>query len=162
MTRKFTHIASLRRTLEVRKGCTMEIRINDEILIPASELHWSFSKSSAPGGQGVNTTDSRVRLSWNVVETKALPDELKRRALERLKLEHDGEISVVAEAERSQLQNRLAALDRMRDVIEAAVAPPPPPRRKTRPTRQSREDRIAEKKHHSEIKRNRKVGELED
>lgn len=139
----------------------MEIRINDQILIPASELHWSFSKSSAPGGQGVNTTDSRVRLSWNVLETKALPDDLKKRAIEHLKIEHDGEVSVVYEAERSQLQNRLAALDRMREIISAAIAPPPPPRRKTRPPRASKEERLAEKKHHSEIKKNRRVDDAE-
>lgn len=140
----------------------MEIRVNEEILIPASELHWSFSKSSAPGGQGVNTTDSRVRLSWNVLQTKALPDDLKKRAIEHLKIEHDGEVSVVSEAERSQLQNRMAAVERMKELIATAIAPPPSPRRKTRPPRQSKEDRLAEKKHHSEIKRNRKVDNIED
>lgn len=140
----------------------MEIRVNDEILIPASELQWSFSKSSAPGGQGVNTTDSRVRLTWNALKTQSLPEDLKKRAIAQLPLDHDGEVSVVSEAERSQLQNRHAALERMADLIRTAIAPPPPPRVETKPTRQSREERIADKKHHSEIKRNRRVEDFDE
>lgn len=139
----------------------MEITVNDQIIIPASELHWSFSKASAPGGQGVHTTDSRVRLSWSPTETNALAPELKKRAVDSLKCDHQGFVHVVVETERSQLQNRHTALERMADLIREAIAPPPPPRVRTRPTRSSREDRLAEKKHHSEIKRNRQV-DLED
>lgn len=142
----------------------MEIRINDQILIPESELRWSFSKSSAPGGQGVNTTDSRARLSWNLVRTTVLPDELKQRALINLegKIESDGDVSVVVESERSQLQNRLIALDRMRDLIREAIAPPPAPRVATRPSRASREERLGEKRHQSDIKKNRRTPRDED
>lgn len=135
----------------------MEIRINDEITIPAAELHWSFSKSSAPGGQGVNTTDSRVRLGWNPSTTQSLPEELKERAVENLKCDRDGFVQVAVETERSQLQNRLAALDRMKDLITEAIAPPPPPRVGTKPTRASREERLSEKKRNSSIKKNRRV-----
>lgn len=133
----------------------MEIHVTDQITIPASELLWSFSKSSAPGGQGVNTTDSRVRLGWNPSTSSALPDELRERALSRLKCDKDGLIHVVAESERSQFQNRLAAIDRMAEVIRSAIAPPPPPRRKTRPTRAAREERITTKKRLGLLKRNR-------
>lgn len=133
----------------------MEIHVTDQITIPASELLWSFSKSSAPGGQGVNTTDSRVRLGWNPSTSSALPDELRERALSRLKCDKDGLIHVVAESERSQFQNRLAAIDRMGEVIRSAIAPPPPPRRKTRPTRAAREERITTKKRLGLLKRNR-------
>lgn len=137
----------------------MEIRVNETILIPATELHWSFSKSSAPGGQGVNTTDSRVRLGWNVFETNALPEDLKNRAIQNLqeKADRDGDVNVVVESERSQLQNRLVALDRMRDLILEAIEEPPAPRIETKPSRHAKDERIADKKHHSEIKRNRRA-----
>lgn len=133
----------------------MEIHVTDQITIPASELQWSFSKSSAPGGQGVNTTDSRVRLGWNPSTSSALPDDLKQRALSRLKCDRDGLIHVVAESERSQFQNRLAAIERMAEIIQSAIAPPPPPRRKTRPTRAAREERITSKRRLGILKRNR-------
>ena len=133
----------------------MEVRVNDQITIPASELRWSFSKSSAPGGQGVNTTDSRVRLSWNLLQTQALPEHLRTRALKALKCDTDGEVHVVVETERSQLQNRLAALERMAEIVRKAIAPPPAKRVKTRPSRAAREERLTEKKRNSEIKKSR-------
>ena len=76
--------------------------IQSGIAIPAAELHWRFSRSSGPGGQGVNTADSRVELSWNLAETAALPPALKARALERLSGRLvDGVITIAASEHRA-------------------------------------------------------------
>ncbi|MGH8794550.1 MAG: aminoacyl-tRNA hydrolase, partial [Stackebrandtia sp.] len=86
------------------------LRVNASVAVPEAELGWRFSRSSGPGGQGVNTTDSRVELSLDVGETTALSQTQRERALERL---HgrlvDGVLTVVASEYRSQLRNRDAA-----------------------------------------------------
>jgi ribosome-associated protein len=126
-------------------------------MIPAAELSWRFSRASGPGGQGVNTTDSRVELSWDLAGSETLPPALRERAVERLGHRLvNGVLTVVASEHRSQLRNREAAAARLAGIVASAIAPPPRSRRATRPTRGSVERRIAEKKRRGQTKRNRR------
>lgn len=127
--------------------------------IPDAELGWRFSRSSGPGGQGVNTADSRVELSWNLAASSALSPVHKARALERLAGRLvDGVLTIAASEHRAQLRNREAARARLAALLRDAIAPPPRTRRPTRPSRASVERRLAEKKRRSEIKRHRRGG----
>jgi ribosome-associated protein len=133
------------------------LTVQPGVVIPEAELGWRFSRSSGPGGQGVNTADSRVELSWNVAESAALPEPLKARALERLAGRLvDGVLTISASEHRAQLRNRIAAETRLLALVRDAVAPPPKARRATRPSKGSVERRIAAKKRRSTIKQNRR------
>jgi len=112
---------------------------------------WRFSRSSGPGGQGVNTTDSRVELTVDLA--RVLPAHLLARAAERL---GTTVVTVTAQEHRSQLQNREAAAQRLTALLREAVAPPPAPRRPTRPTRASKERRLQVKRQRSDLKRSRR------
>ena len=104
--------------------------------VPEAELSWRFSRSSGPGGQSVNTTDSRAELSFDVQRAASLPEHLRVRALGRLGDRLAGGVLTVAASEqRSQLQNRDAAEQRLAQLLREAVAPPPKVRRPTRPAR---------------------------
>lgn len=121
--------------------------------IPEAELSWRFSRSSGPGGQSVNTADSRVELSYDLAGSTALPDHLRQRALSRLAGRLvDGVLTITASEYRSQHRNREAARARLVEVLTEAMAPPPRPRKASRPTRGSRERRLAGKKRRSETK----------
>lgn len=134
------------------------LRVTRTIVVPERELRWRFSHSSGPGGQSVNTADSRVELSLDVSATSALGPVQRARALERLRDRLvDGVLTVTASEHRSQLQNREAALERMGEVLAAAVAPPPPKRRATRPSRGAVERRLADKKRRARTKRLRRA-----
>jgi ribosome-associated protein len=125
--------------------------------IPPEELSWRFSRSAGPGGQSVNTTDSRVELSYDLARSTALPPAQKQRALRALAGRlTDGVLTVTASETRSQLRNREAAAERMAALLTEATGPPPPPRRPTRPSRAARERRLANKRRTSEIKRLRR------
>jgi ribosome-associated protein len=127
------------------------------VTVPEAELSWRFSRSSGPGGQGVNTTDSRAELSFDVQRSSALPEHLRVRAVRRLGSRLvDGVLTVAASEQRSQLQNREAAEQRLAQLLREALAPPPPPRRPTRPTRGSQERRLDAKKQRSQLKRGRR------
>lgn len=127
------------------------------MVIPDGELRWRFSRSSGPGGQSVNTADSRVELSFDVAGTTALGPVQQARALERLAGRLvDGVLTVAASDERSQLRNREAARERLASILAEAVAPPPPSRRPTRPTRSAVERRLAEKRRRAQTKRLRR------
>ncbi len=134
-----------------------ELRVTDRLGIPVAELAWRFSRSSGPGGQGVNTTDSRVELSWDLAASQALPEPLRERAVARLggRLV-GGVLTVTASEHRSQLRNREAAAARLVALVAAAIAPPPARRRPTRPSKGSVERRIAAKKHRGTIKKFRR------
>jgi ribosome-associated protein len=126
-------------------------------VIPADELSWRFSRSPGPGGQSVNTTDSRAELSYNLAESAVLPPALKERALAALAGRlTDGVLTVTASEYRSQLRNREAAAERMSDLLTQATGPPPRPRRPTKPSRGARERRLAAKQRRSQIKRLRR------
>lgn len=133
--------------LEVRQG----------ISIPEADLQWRFSRSSGPGGQSVNTSDSRAELSINIETAAGLSDFMRTRALERLASRLvDGVLTVAAQENRSQLANREAALRRMRDLLREATAPPPKKRRPTKPSRGAVEARITEKKQRGQTKKQRR------
>ncbi|MGV1008491.1 MAG: alternative ribosome rescue aminoacyl-tRNA hydrolase ArfB [Dermatophilaceae bacterium] len=132
------------------------IRIRGSLSIPVRELAWRFSRSSGPGGQHVNTSDSRVELLFDLASSTSIPPVLKARAIERLGPRlRDGVLVVVASQERSQLANRVAARRRLGEILSAATAPPPRQRRLTRPTRASHERRIEVKKRRGVVKRQR-------
>ena len=125
-------------------------------VVPGGELHERFSRSSGPGGQGVNTTDSRVELLFDVAASPSLPEDLRSRLVRRLSTRlTDGVLTVVASEHRSQLANRRAARARMTELLTQAAAPPAPPRRPTRPTMGSRRRRLDAKRRRSELKQGR-------
>lgn len=131
--------------------------VRGTIVIPAHELHWSFSRSSGPGGQGVNTTDSRVQLSFDLANTPSISDALKARAVERLRTRLvNGCIVVSASEHRSQLLNREEAQRRLADILDRALAPPPRKRRATKPSKASVDRRIKAKKTRGQVKRLRR------
>jgi ribosome-associated protein len=128
--------------------------VSRKLVVPAHELSWRFSRSSGPGGQSVNTSDSRVALSVDVGQSSAFSPLLRERALARLADRLvDGVLTVTASEHRSQLRNREAALVRMAEQLRAAIAPPPAARRRTKPSRAARERRVADKRRRGQIKR---------
>lgn len=123
------------------------------LLIPDGELVERFTRSSGPGGQSVNTTDSRVALSWDVAGSTALTDQQRARLLDRLTGRLvDGVLTIVAAEHRSQRQNRTAARVRLQHLVAAALEPPAPPRRATRPSRAAKARRVESKRRHGEVK----------
>ena len=130
------------------------------VSIPEGELRWRFSRAGGPGGQGVNTTDSRVELSFDVAASTALTpaqrDRIRQRLSGRLV---DGVLTVVAAEHRSQLRNREAARNRLAAILRQAVTPDPPTRRPTRPSRAARERRLADKRRRTLTKRLRRPAE---
>jgi ribosome-associated protein len=139
-------------------GVPDDVRVSERLTIPAAELAWRFSRSSGPGGQGVNTTDSRVELSWDVAGSEALIPALRERAVERLGTRLvQGVLTVTASENRSQLRNREAAAARLAAIVAGAIAPPPRARRATRPSRGAVERRITDKKRRGQTKRNRRA-----
>jgi ribosome-associated protein len=131
------------------------------LVIPGYELSWRFSRSSGPGGQSVNTMDSRVELSWDLAASTALTDEQRERMAARLTGRFTGgpggQVITVAAAEyRSQLRNREAARERLTEILAAALAPPPKTRRPTRPSKGAVARRIETKVHRSGVKRLRR------
>jgi len=133
------------------------LSLNAHLVIPAGELGWRFSRCSGPGGQNVNTTDSRVELVFPLATTTSLPAPLRERALRRLAGQLvDGTVVIAASEHRSQWRNRQAAQRRLIELLRQAIAPPPPPRRPTRPTRGSVERRLRGKKLRSGIKERRR------
>jgi len=126
------------------------------LVIAAGDLVERFSRSSGPGGQGVNTTDSRVQLSLDLATTTALTDDQRRRALDRLRDRLAGTVLTVDASEhRSQRRNRAAARARLATLLRDALAPAPPSRRATRPTRGSQRRRVDAKRRRSETKAGR-------
>jgi ribosome-associated protein len=138
-------------------GMAEDLRVNSWLVLPARELRERFSRSSGPGGQSVNTTDSRVELSFDIVASPSLPERERDRAMARLASRlADGVLTVAAEGERSQLMNRDAARARLAALLREAIAPPPPPRVPTKPTRGAKERRLEGKRRRAQIKRNRR------
>ncbi|WP_030682241.1 alternative ribosome rescue aminoacyl-tRNA hydrolase ArfB [Streptomyces sp. NRRL B-1347] len=130
--------------------------IRGSVVLPEAELMWRFSRSSGPGGQHVNTSDSQVELRFDLAATDALPEVWKQRALERLASRLvDGVVSVRASEHRSQWRNREAAAVRLAALLAEATAPPPKPRRATRIPRGINERRLREKKRRGETKQGR-------
>jgi len=118
-------------------------------LIPDADLTWRFSRSSGPGGQNVNTTDTRVQLAFDLAGSDAFPERLRQRLLARL----GSPVVVVASEHRTQLRNRRAAEERLADVLVEALRPPPARRVATKPSKGSQRRRLEGKKKRGEIKR---------
>ncbi|MFF9561799.1 alternative ribosome rescue aminoacyl-tRNA hydrolase ArfB [Leifsonia sp. NPDC014704] len=133
------------------------LQVDSALTIPESELSWRFSRSSGPGGQGVNTADSRVELVWDVAGSAVLSPAQRERLLERLGSRLvDGKLTIAASEHRAQLRNREAARARLADIVADALRPPAAPRRPTRPSRGARERRLDAKKRRTDIKRLRR------
>ena len=129
------------------------IAITDSLSLDPREIEESFVRAAGPGGQHVNKTSTAVQLRFDVRRSPSLPGDVRAR-LERLagrRLTNDGVLVIVAQGQRSQMRNRLEALDRLVELIRAAV-PPPTPRRKTRPTKASKRRRLEGKKHRGAVK----------
>ena len=140
-----------------------DLVVRPTVVIPQSELLWRFSRASGPGGQGVNTTDSKAQLTFDVSRSPSLPESLRGRALERLAARLvDGRLTITASEHRSQLQNRRAAEQRLIDALRAALAPPPRKRRPTKPSRSAVDRRIKEKKNRGMTKRLRSSRHVAD
>ena len=134
-----------------------DLRVNNWLVIPAAELHERFSHSSGPGGQSVNTSDTRVELSFDVEHSSALPEWARARAIEHLAGRlAGGVLTVAASDQRSQLVNRQAARTRLAGLLRDAVAPPPRPRIPTRPGRAANERRLEAKRKRASVKRARR------
>ena len=118
------------------------------LTIPEVELRWKFSRSSGPGGQHVNTSDSRVQLTWSVADSSALTDEQR----ERLSVDT---MTVTVSEQRSQLRNRERALETLASRVRNALTPPPPPRRATKPTKGSKRRNAVAKQQRSAAKQQR-------
>jgi len=127
------------------------------LTIPASELSWQFSRSGGPGGQSVNTSDTRASLSFDLGRSKTVTELQRARISERLAGRlRDGVITVTADSQRSQYLNRQAARRRLTDLLAGAVAPPPRKRRATKPSRSAIEKRLTNKRRRSQLKQTRK------
>lgn len=123
-------------------------------IIPAAELQWRFSRSSGPGGQHVNTADSRVELSWNLTESRALTAAQRDRLVSKLGTKLvAGVVTVSSDEQRSQLRNRETARQKLSELLDRALAPDAPKRRPTKPTRGSIRRNSVAKTRHSETKR---------
>ena len=134
----------------------MPLVIAPDLVIPNEEFEWKAIRSSGPGGQNVNKVASAVQLRFLLPANTNLPAAARNR-LRRLagqRLIDDGSILVTARGERSQEQNRRDALDRIAQLIRAALIEPKP-RKKTRPTRASKERRIESKKRRGATKQGR-------
>lgn len=133
------------------------LRVDSGLTIPESELSWRFSRSSGPGGQGVNTADSRVELVWDVAASAVLSTAQRERLLDRLSGRiADGVLTIAASEHRAQVRNREAARLRLADLVADALRPPAPPRRPTRPTLGSSRRRLEAKKRRTDVKRLRR------
>lgn len=133
------------------------LRVDAGLTIPESELSWRFSRSSGPGGQGVNTADSRAELVWDVAASAVLSPVQRERLLERLSSRLvDGKLTIAASEYRAQLRNREAALTRLADLVADALLPPAPARLPTRPSRGSKQRRLDAKKRRTDVKRLRR------
>jgi len=130
--------------------------INDKVEIPLSELVYTASRSSGPGGQHVNTSDTRIQLRWNVKESVALDETERALVLKVLasRLTEAGDLILASDSHRSQRRNREDVTQRLAALVREALIPPKP-RKKTKPSRASRERRLDEKRKKSRTKKDR-------
>jgi ribosome-associated protein len=133
------------------------LEINDRIRIPNDEFTWTFVRSGGPGGQNVNKVASKAVLRWNIVASPNLPDDIKRRLQQQQhrRVTGDGDLLITSQRYRDQERNRLDCLDKLAEILRTAAATPKP-RRKTKPSRASKERRLAAKKKRSALKATRR------
>lgn len=131
----------------------MDLKISRSLSIPSAELKWNFSRSSGPGGQHVNTTDSRVELSWSIADSRVLSPWQRQRLSDKLASRISaGVLTVVSSQERSQWRNRIGAQEKLVALVQAALAPDAPARRQTKPTQGSVRRRLNSKANRSSTK----------
>lgn len=132
------------------------IPINDRLSIPRDELEFKATRSSGPGGQHVNTSSTRIELVWSVTTSPSLWEDERARLLDKLapRLDTEGRLRIVSQGERSQLQNKEAAVVRFAAVVSKALVVPKR-RKATRPTKASKEKRLESKKQRGQLKRER-------
>ncbi len=135
---------------------TIALVINDTVNIPLSELVYTASRSSGPGGQHVNTTDTRIQVRWNVKESSALYEDERALVLKNLatRLTESGDLILAADTHRSQRRNREEVTQRLANLVREALIPPKP-RKKTKPTRAAKERRLDDKRKKSRTKKDR-------
>ena len=137
--------------------------INSRLSVPLSELDFSFSRSSGPGGQNVNKVNTKATLHWNVNKNNSLPEPVKARFTEkyRQRINSEGELVLSSQRFRDQGRNVADCLSKLRTMIEA-IALPPKPRKKTRLSAGAKRRRVAEKRRTADKKLARKSPRLED
>lgn len=133
-----------------------DLVINARVTIPAAELEYTASRASGPGGQHVNTADTRVQLRWNIPASQALSEAQRQRLLTALakRLTEGGDLLLACATHRSQRRNRDEVAARLAELVRRALVPPRP-RKPTRPTAASRVKRLEGKKRRSLVKRSR-------
>jgi ribosome-associated protein len=133
-----------------------DIVVTPRVIIPGDELAIAFARSGGPGGQNVNKVASKVELRWNPTTSAALGDDDRAWLVQRLRsrLTIDGTLIVTSTATRDQLKNRDDATSKLALIVRTALDRPKP-RKATKPSRGAKRRRVADKRHHAEIKRNR-------
>ena len=133
------------------------LEINDRLRIPDEEFTWTFVRSGGPGGQNVNKVASKAVLRWNVVASPSLPEDIKERLRQQQsrRLTNDGDLLLTSQRYRDQERNRLDCLEKLAEMLRAAAVRPKV-RRKTKPSRGSKERRLAAKKRRSALKESRR------
>jgi ribosome-associated protein len=139
------------------------LEITPDLLLPLSELDYRATRSGGPGGQHVNTSSTRIEVWWDIGASPALTDEQRTRLLQRLatRLDGEGRLRIVASASRSQLRNREAATERLREVVAAGLAVAKP-RKRTKPSRAAKAARLEAKRRRSATKRERRPPRNDD
>ena len=133
-----------------------DLVVTPRVIIPGGELAIAFARAGGPGGQNVNKVSSKVELRWNPTTSAALSDDERAWLVHRLRsrLTTDGTLIVTSTATRDQGKNRDDAAEKLALIVRTALDRPKP-RRATRPSRSAKRRRVADKRHHAEIKRNR-------
>jgi ribosome-associated protein len=131
--------------------------INAQIAISRAELHFSYARSSGPGGQNVNKVNTKATLRWSIAQSEALPHSVRQRFVERFgsRVTEAGEVIIQSDTHREQGRNTTECLDRLRAML-LAVARPPRARKKTAPSRASKERRLKHKRDRSSTKQLRR------
>jgi ribosome-associated protein len=139
------------------------LEITPTLRLPLAELEYRATRSGGPGGQHVNTSSTRIEVWWDVRSSPALTEEQRGRLLERLasRLDGEGRLRIVASESRSQLRNREAATERLRETVAAGLAVPKT-RKRTKPSRPARVARLEAKRRRSATKRDRRPPTRED
>ena len=134
----------------------MNLEITQELSIPINEIQWRFSRSSGPGGQNINKTESKVEIIFNIKKSKALNPSQKNLLLEKLKNKIvNGYISIKVQEKRSQLKNRELAIKRLISLLKEIIMKEEKIRKISRPTKSSQKRRVESKKKRGELKKNR-------
>src|SRR5262249_57841396 len=133
------------------------LEVNEQIVIPESELEWSFVRAGGPGGQNVNKVASKAVLRWDLAASPSVPDDVKMRLRtnQRRRITTEGVLVLSSQRYRDQDRNRQDCLEKLREMVLQAAAVPKA-RKPTRPTRGSRAARLREKKHRSATKMTRR------